>query len=63
MKVKEWLEDRKKPKIFWTPELANDLLNFHSIDAGIELANLLSAEINKEMLKKISGKNFDDDEN
>lgn len=61
MKVKEWLENKKKPnKMLWTPELAEDLHNFHSIDAEAELVKLLNQEIAKETLKQMVGKeNFE----
>lgn len=53
MKVKEWLEDRRKPKMIWSPEMANDLLNFQSINAERELIKILADEINQEILKNL----------
>lgn len=53
MKVKEWLEDRRKPKMIWSPEMANDLLNFHSNDADREMIKIISDNINQEILKKL----------
>jgi len=48
----EYISPTVKLKMTWTPEMAQDLMAYYTIDAEAELTRILEEEILKEFLKQ-----------